>query len=134
MVSAIHQQESAIGTQTFPPSHLPPHPTPLGCHRAPTLGSVCHTANSHWLSFLHLVMYMFQCYSLESSHPLLPPNCVQKSVLYVCLLCCPASRVISTIFLVLDSIYMHEYVIFVFLFLTYFPLYNRLWVHPPHWN
>ena len=77
---------------------------------------------------------MFQCYSLESSHPLLPPNCVQKSVLYVCLLCCPASRVISTVFLVLDSIYMHEYVIFVFLFLTYFPLYNRLWVHPPHWN
>lgn len=26
----------------------------------------------HWLSILHMVMYMFQCYSLYSSHPLLP--------------------------------------------------------------
>ena len=26
---------------------IPPHPTPLGCQRAPTLGSLCHTENSH---------------------------------------------------------------------------------------
>ena len=25
------------------PPHLPPHSTPLGCHRAPVLGSLIHT-------------------------------------------------------------------------------------------
>ena len=33
-----------------PLSKLVPHPTPLGCHRAPDLGSLRHTANFHWLS------------------------------------------------------------------------------------
>ena len=37
LVSAKHQHESAMGIRTSPPSgtHLPPHPTALGCHRAP---------------------------------------------------------------------------------------------------
>ena len=59
-VSAIHHHESAIGIHGYPlplaaPSHLPPHPTPLGHHRAPTrLSSLHHTADSHWLSiFTH---------------------------------------------------------------------------------
>ena len=30
-----------------PPSHLPSHHTPLGCHRASDLSSLRHTANSH---------------------------------------------------------------------------------------
>ena len=34
LVSAIHHHESAVGIPMSPPSHLPPHPTPLGCHRA----------------------------------------------------------------------------------------------------
>ena len=67
--------------------------------------AICFTFGN--LVIYTLVIYMFQCYSLESSHSLLRPNCVQKFVFYVCLLCCLASRVISTIFLVLDSIYMH---------------------------
>ena len=54
------------------PSHLPPHHTPLGCHRAPTLGSLKYTANVHWPSVLHIVIYMFPCYCLHLSHPLLP--------------------------------------------------------------
>ena len=33
---------------------------------------------------VHGVMYVFLCYSLYSSHPLLP-HCVQKSALYVCI-------------------------------------------------
>ena len=72
---------------------------------------------------LHMVMYMFQCYSLISS-----PNCPKS----LCLHCCLASRIISTIFL--DSIYMHSYMMFVFLFLTYFTLYNGLYVSPPQFN
>ena len=65
------------------PSHLSHHPIPLGYHRALALGFLCHTSNAHLLPILHMVMCMFQCYSLKSSHPLLL-HCVQKSVLYVC--------------------------------------------------
>ena len=43
-------------------------------------------------------MYMFQCYSLKSSHPLLPLS-PRVCSLRLCLLCCPACRVIGTIFL-----------------------------------
>ena len=61
LVSAIRRHESAIGIYMFPPSQLLPHPTTLGYHRASDLSSMHHTANSHWLSVLHTVMYMFQC-------------------------------------------------------------------------
>ena len=40
-------------------------PTPLGCHRAPDFCSLSHTANLHCL-ILHMVMYMFQCYTLNN--------------------------------------------------------------------
>ena len=52
-----------------PLSHLPPYPIPLGCPRALALGALLHALNLHWPSVLHMVMYMFQCYSLKSSHP-----------------------------------------------------------------
>ena len=52
MVFAIHQHESATGIHMSPPSYLSPHPTPLGCHRAPALGSLPYIAYSHWLSTL----------------------------------------------------------------------------------
>ena len=91
--------------------NLPPHPTPLGCHRA--LGSLHHTANSHWLSILHMIVYMFRCYSLKSSHSLPPLLWPKVCSLCLHLFCCPASRMISTIFL--DSIYMCYYVMFLFL-------------------
>ena len=69
------------------PSHLSPHPSPLGLvpSRASVLSSLSYTAKSHWLSILHMVMYV-SCYSLHTSHPPLPPpsSCVHKSVLSVC--------------------------------------------------
>ena len=59
LIPAIHQHESAIGAHTPPPSRasLPPHP--LNCPRASDLSSWCHTANSHWLSLLYLVICIF---------------------------------------------------------------------------
>ena len=66
-----------------PPSHLSPHPTPLGWYRAPIwvpqdiqqipVGCLFYT---WWCKF--------PCYSLHTSHPLLPSHCVHKSVLSVC--------------------------------------------------
>ena len=46
----------------------PPNPIPLGCPRALALGAVFHAWNWHWSSVLHMVMHMFQCCSLKSSH------------------------------------------------------------------
>ena len=59
------------------PFHLLPHPTALGCHRALGLGSLSHTANSHWLPVLYMVIFMFQFYSVSSSHTFLPLLCPQ---------------------------------------------------------
>ena len=54
LVSAVHQHESAMGMHmSLPleaPSYLPPHPTLLGCHRAPDLCSWHCIVSSHWLS------------------------------------------------------------------------------------
>jgi len=106
LVSAIYQHESAISPLPLEPlSNLLSHPTPIGCHRAPTLGSLHHTANFQRLSILHTVMYMFQCYSPKTSHPLLPPLCQKVCSLCLHALCCLSNRIISTIFL--DSIYIY---------------------------
>ena len=67
--------------------------------------------------------------------------CPQVHSLHLRLYSCPAPRFFRTIcfhlcFLVfyLDSIYMCQHTVFVFLFLTYFTLYDRLQVHPPHYR
>ena len=46
-----------------------------------------------------MVIYMFQCYSLKSSHPCLLPQSSKVFSLHLCLFCCLADRVIVTIFL-----------------------------------
>ena len=51
-----------------PPSHLPPHPIPQGHPSAPALSTLSHASNLDWQSVSHMIMYMFQCYSLKSSH------------------------------------------------------------------
>ena len=73
---ARRQHEWAVGIHMSPLSctHLPSSPAshPFRWSQSTGLSSLHHAANSHWLSILHMVMYMFQCYSLKSSHPLLP--------------------------------------------------------------
>ena len=56
-----------------PPSRLLPHPFPPGCLRALALGALLHASNLHWSSILHMVIHMFQRYSLKSPHPCLLP-------------------------------------------------------------
>ena len=80
-----------------PRSHLSPF-YPFRLSQSTGLSSLCHRANSHWFSILHMVICMFSGYSLNLSHPFLPSLCPQ-SILYCCLHCYPANRFISTVFL-----------------------------------
>ena len=88
-----------------PPSHLPPHPIPQGHPSAPALGTLSHASNLDWQSVSHMIIYMFQCYSLKSSHPHLLTQSPKVWSIHLCLFCYLAYRVIVTIFL--NSIYMH---------------------------
>ena len=102
-------------------AHLPPHPSPLGSPRAPALSALLHASNLNWSSILHMVINIFQCYSVISSHPHFSPHSSKVCSLYLCLFCCLAYKVIITIFL--NSVYMRWYTVLVFFYLTYFTLY-----------
>ena len=81
-------------------SVLPPlHSIPLGCPRVPVLSAQLYASNLHWSSVLHIVIYIFQCYSLISSDLCLLPLCPKVCSLYLCLFWCLAYRVIATMFL-----------------------------------
>ena len=111
-----------------PPSHLPPHPIPQGHPSAPALSILSHALNLDWRSISHMIIYMSQCYSLKSSHPCLLPESPKDCSLHLCLFNCLAYWVIVTIFL--NSIYMCQYTVSVFFFLSYFTLYNRVQILP----
>ena len=67
-----------------PPSHLPPHPIPQGCPSTLALSTLFHASNLDWSSISHMVIYMFQCYSLKTSHPRLLPQSPKVCVFYIC--------------------------------------------------
>ena len=112
LVAAIHQHESTLWFPLEPPFHLPSQSHPSRLSQSTVLSSPCHTANSHCLFILHMVMDMFPCCSLNSSI-LSCPHCVHKCSLGLLLYCCPTSRFISAIFL--DFIHMCYHILFVFL-------------------
>ena len=78
-------------------------------------------------TFGSVYMSMPPSHFIPDSLPL-PPPCPQVHSLHLCLYSCPPTRFISILFS--DSMYMHQHMVFVFLFLTYFTLYDRLQVHP----
>ena len=87
-----------------PPSHLPPRTIPLGRLSAPAPSIQCHASNLDWRFVSYMIVYMFQCHSPKSSHPLPLPQSPKDCSIHLCLFCCLAYRVIVTIFL--NSIYM----------------------------
>ena len=109
-----------------PESHslLPPHPIPLGQPSAPALSTLSHASNLDWRSVSHIIIHMFQCYSLRSSHPCHLPQSPKDCTIHLCLFCCLIYRAFITIFL--NSIYMPYFTVLAFFFLTHFTLYNRL--------
>ena len=88
---------------------MPPNPTPQGHPSTPALSPLSHALNLDWRSVSHMIIYMFQCYSLKSSHPCLLPQSPKVSSLHLCLFRCLAYRVIITIFL--NSIYIYDIIL-----------------------
>ena len=96
---AIHQHESATGVHVFPILNSPSTSLPV-----PSLWVIpVHQPQASFVSYM--MLYMFQCYSLKSSHPLPLPQSPKGCSIHLCLFCCLTYRVIFTIFL--NSIYMH---------------------------
>ena len=88
-----------------PPSHLPPHIISLDHPHAPA-PSILHSqaSNIDWQFVSYVIVYMFQCHSPKSSHPLPLPQSPQVRSIHLCFFCCLTYRVIITIFL--NSIYI----------------------------
>ena len=102
----IHWHESATGVHEL--SHMNPspisHPT-SSLWIIPLAASILHPAlNIDWRFVSYMIVYMFQCHSPKSSHPLPLPQSPKVRSTYPCLFCCLAYRVTITIFL--NSIYM----------------------------
>ena len=77
---------------------------PLG-HPSALAPSIQYRAlNLDWLLVSYMILYMFQCYSPRSSHPLPLQQSPIDCSIHQCLFCCLVYRVIVAIFL--NSIYM----------------------------
>ena len=87
-----------------PSSHLPPHTISLGHLSVPAPSIMYPASNLDWRFISYMIVYMFQCHSPKSSHPLPLPQSPKVCSIHLCLFCCLAYRVIITIFL--NSIYM----------------------------
>ena len=102
----------------LPPSH------PSRSSQSARLGSLCFTPTSHQLAILHTLLYVCQGY-LCICPTLCFPNCVHQFALCICIFI-PSLQTGSSIQFSRFYIYELIYNICFFLFLTYFPLYNRL--------
>ena len=111
LYTILNTHESAIGTHVSPTSWIP-LPSPSPHHPSRLLQSTGFGYSASYiklliylncLSILCMVMYMFQCYFLKPSHPLLPPL-HPKSVLYVCVSF--GALHVGSLALFLDSIHM----------------------------
>ena len=121
----LHNKANQSYAYTCPhiPSLMSLPPTPLGHRKAPSQ-SPC----AMLLLPTSQLFYIWQCIyvgaTLTSSQLRPPTLCLQVHSLRLPLYAYPATRFISTIFCwfvcFLDSIYMRQHTVFVFLFLTYF--------------
>ena len=99
----IHHRHTCV-PHPKPSTLLPPHTIPLGRPSAPA-PSIQHCAlNLDWRLVSYIILYIFQCHSPKSSHPLPLPQSPKDCSIHQCLFCCLVHRVIVTIFL--NSIYM----------------------------
>ena len=64
-------------------SPIPITSLPIPSLSALALSSLSHASNLDWRSISHMVIYMFQCYSLKSSHPYLLPQSPKDFILII---------------------------------------------------
>ena len=96
--------------------------------------SLYYVAASHELSILHLVVCICQCYSHFAPAYPSPSVCPQIHSLCQHLYSCSAPRFFWTIFFFFRfHVYVLAYSI-CFPLLTYFTLYDSLYLHPPHYK
>ena len=84
---------------------LPPHIISLDHPRAPAPSILYPVSNIDWRFVSYMIVYMFQCHSPKSSHPLPLPQSPKVRSIHLCVFCYLSYRVIVTIFL--NSIKMH---------------------------
>ena len=87
-----------------PSSFPPPHTIPLGRPIAPAPSIQYRASKLDWQLVSYMILYIFQCHSPKSCHPLPLPQSPKDCSIHQCLFCCLVHRVIVTIFL--NSIYM----------------------------
>ena len=69
--SHLHQHQAGYPK---PSSLLPPHTLPLGRPSAPAPSIQYRASNLDWRFVSYMILYMFQCHSPKSSHPLPLPQ------------------------------------------------------------
>ena len=87
-----------------PSSLFLPCAIPLGRPSSPAPSIQYHASNLDWQLFSYMILYMIQCHSSKSSHPLPLPQSPKDCSIHQFLFCCLIYRVIVAIFL--NSIYM----------------------------
>ena len=94
----IHHRYTCV-PHPEPSSLLPPRTIPLGRPSAPAPSIQYRASNLDWRFISYMTLYMFQCHSPKSSHPLPLPQSPKNCSIHQCLFCCLVYRVIVTIFL-----------------------------------
>ena len=87
-----------------PPSHHPPHNISLGHLHAPAPSMLYPASDIDWRFNSYMIVYVLECHSPKSSHPLPLPLSPKVRYIHLCLFSCLAYRVVIAIFL--SSIYM----------------------------
>ena len=77
-----------------PSSLLPPHTIPMGRPSAPAPSIQYRASNLDWHLVSYMILYIFQCHSPKSSHPLPLPQSPIDYCIHQCLFCCLVYRVI----------------------------------------
>ena len=68
-----------------PSSRLPPHTITLGRPSVPAPSIQYHASNLDWQLVSYMILYMFQCHSPKSSHPLPLPQSPKDCSIHQCL-------------------------------------------------
>ena len=83
----IHHRYTCV-PHPEPSSLLPPRTIPLDRPSAPAPSIQYHASNLDWRLVSYMILYMFRCHSLKSSHPLPLPQSPKDCSIHQCLFCC----------------------------------------------